>query len=90
MSDRDYIKEAQKDINRGFLEEIQSAEKKGTIEIPRGLSDEEVLKMYHDPEINAEITREIINAYFRREIELFYEKLGIPCPVNLDLVEFVE
>lgn len=76
MSTADRIKEVQDKVNTELEETIKNAEKKGSITIPRGLTDEEVLAMYHDKKVNEELTKHIIDDAHYRAIEMFLEELG--------------
>ncbi len=79
------IKEIQDSINMNLDEKLKNCEKEGEIVIPRGLSDEEVLRVYHDKETNEEITKRIIHEAKCDAVYEFYVQLGLTPPLWLDI-----
>lgn len=63
-------------VKEKIKEDIKEADKRGTITLPRGLSDEELIEAYHDEARNSNITEAVISemAEVYRALERYEEE----------------
>lgn len=83
---KDYLERIEKEANAYIEEHMKKLHTRGSIEIPRGLSDEEVMKLYHSDWMNRQEDARQKERIYEDAYELLYSCLGLPLPREIGLM----
>ena len=84
--DKDYLERIEKEANAYIEEHMKKLHTRGSIEIPRGMSDDEVMKLYHSDWANRQEDARQKECIYKDAYRLLYNYLGLPSPKHIALM----